>query len=189
MKGNFFVAILVFVGILFSACNLETEEGFYFDERTFNSEWNKWKNNDIKNYSFTMTGELPYWNFSRAIPMFDYSVNIIVKNGVMDSFEYTGEIPYERDEHDGETILELEPEFTSISDMYQKISDSAKEEREWWKKYTGGGIISTKFEIKYDKQLNYITFFEPVSKWKPDYIVDTTAHAVNISNFKILDEQ
>jgi len=186
MKRNIFVAILVFVGIfLFSACNLpETEEGFYFDEKTFNSEWNKWKNNNIKNYSFTLTGKLPYWYFSRAIPMYDYKVNIVVKNGVMDSFEYIGDVPY--GEYDGETILK--PEYTSISDMYQKISDSAKEEKEWWNNYTGGGIISTEYEIRYDKQLNYITFFEPVSKWKPDYIVDTTAHAVNILNFSILNE-
>jgi hypothetical protein len=185
MKGKIIIAVLAFISLSgFFACNLGIEKGFIFDEKTFNSEWNKWKNNDIQDYSFTMTGELPYWNFSRAILMFDYRVNIIVKNGVMDSFEYIGDIPYE---HDGETILG--PEFTSISDMYQKISDYAEGEREWWKNYTDGGIISTKFEIKYDKQLSYITFFEPVSKWKSDYIVDTTAHAVNISNFTILDEQ
>ena len=175
--------MLILAGVLFSSCNLMTEEGFVFDEETFNAERNKWKNNNIQNYRFTLTGELPGWNFSRAIPMFGYTVNIIVKNGIMDSFEYIGDIPYEQD---GLTILE--PEFTSVSDMYQKISDRAKEEKKWWNNNTGGGIISTKFEIEYDEQLHYVAFFEPVSEWKPNYIVDTTAHAVNITNFTILDE-
>jgi len=187
MKGNVFVTIFVFIGLFgFFACNLETEKekGFIFDEKTFNSEWNKWKSNDIKNYSFTLSGKLPYWNFSRAIPLHDYKVNIVVKDGVMDSYEYIGDVPHK----DGEDEISiLEPEFTSISDMYQKISNSAKDEREWWKNNSGGGLVSTKFEIKYDKQLNYITFFEPVSEWKSGYKVDTTAHAVYISNFNILE--
>jgi hypothetical protein len=183
MKGKICSVVVVFIGLfMFSTCDLLTEKGFIFDEEIFNSEWNKWENNDIKNYSFTLTGKLPYWNFSRAIPLYEYKVNILVKDGLMDSFEYIGNVPYE---DDGETIFE--PGFTSISDMYQKISDSAKEEREWWKNYSDGGIISTKFEIKYDKQLNYILFFEPVSEWKLGYIVDTTAHASTISNFTILD--
>jgi len=184
MKGNVFIAAFVFISLFgFFACNLETEKGLIFDEATFNSNWNKWRNKDIQNYSFTMNGELAYWNFSRAILMYKYEVNIVIKNGVMDSFEYIGNVPHK---DDGVSILE--PEFTSMSDMYQKISDWAKAEREWWDEYSGDGhIISTKFEIKYDSELHYITFFEPVSRWKPDVIVDTTAHAVVISNFKVLD--
>jgi hypothetical protein len=189
MKNNIFVTILVsIVFFIFSTCDLDLEnsdEGFHFDEKTFTSEWNAWKEKDIRNYSFTMIGELPYWNFSRAIPMHGYKVNIIVKNGTMDSFEYIGDIPYDENEN---SISE--PEFTSISDIYQKILDMAKDAKEWWGKYSGGGgIISTTYEIKYDSQLHYITFFEPVSKWKPDYIVDTTAHAIIISNFTVLDEK
>jgi hypothetical protein len=58
-----------------------------------------------------------------------------------------------------------------------------------WKRKAGGGrIISTAFKIHYDTQSHYITFFEPVSKWKPDYVVDTTVHAVTISNFAVLDK-
>jgi len=72
MKGNVFVTAFIFIG-LFSlfACNLETEteKGFIFDDETFNSKWNEWQNNNIQNYSFTMTGKLPSWNFSRAIDM------------------------------------------------------------------------------------------------------------------------
>ena len=190
MKGHIYITVVVFIGLFgFFACNPETKmetktgNGFIFDEKTFNSKWNEWQNNDIQNYSFTMTGELPYWNFSRAILMYEYNVNIVVKNGVMDSFEYIGDVPYKEDE-----ISILEPEFTSITDMYQKISDMAKTEKEWWNRYSGNGhIISTKFEVKYSTELNYITFFEPISKWKPDVIVDTTAHAVIISDFKALD--
>ena len=188
MKRNIFVAIIISIMLLVClACSLKTEDpdkGFFFDEETFTANWNAWKNKNIQNYSFTLAGELPIWNFSRAIPLHEYIVNIIVKNGVMDSFEYIGDIPY--DETDRESIFE--PEFTSISDMYQKISDSAKYQKEWWENYDGEGVISTKFEIKYNAQLNYIMFFEPVSEWESGWVVDTTAHAVIISNFTILDE-
>jgi hypothetical protein len=192
MKGNVFIAFLVFMGLFgFSACNFEAgnsenlNKGFYFDEKTFVSEWNEWKNKNIQNYSFTLTGELPHWNFSRAILMFEYKVNVIVKNGIMESFEYVGDVPHGENEN---SILE--PEFTSISDMYQKISDKAKEEKEWWNQYSGdGGIISTTYEIRYDPQLHKVTFFEPVSKWESGWLVDTTAHAVTISNFTVLDSK
>jgi len=184
MRRNIFIAVWVFIGLFgFFACNLETEKGFIFDEKTFNSKWNEWRKNDIQNYSFTMVGELPYWNFSRDILMYEYKVNIVVKNGVMDSFEYIGDIPYE---DDGISILE--PEFTSISDMYQKISDSVKAEKEWWGKNSGeGGFVSTTFNINYDPQLHYIIYFEPVTEVKSGWILDTTNHAVNISNFAVLN--
>jgi hypothetical protein len=184
MKENTFIAILGFIVLLgFSACNLETDKGFYFDEKTFTSEWNAWENRNIKNYSFTLTGELPNWNFSRAILMHEYKVNIIVKNGTMDSFEYIGDVPYSEDE---ETILE--PEFTSISDMYQKIFDRAKEEREWWENHSGeGGFVSTTLKVKYDSELHYITFFEPITEVESGWILDTTNHAVTISNFTDFD--
>jgi hypothetical protein len=150
MKRNIFIVVLLSIGLfVFSACILETEnldKGFYFEEETFAAEWNIWKNQNIQNYSFTMTGKLPHWNFDpqRAILMRDYKVDIIVKNGIMDSFKYIDDVPYE----DESSILE--PEFTSISDMYQKISTMAENEKEWWNEYSGEeGIISTTYEIKY----------------------------------------
>ena len=186
MKRNIFMFVLALISLFgFLACEIETEEGFIFDEQTFNAQWNKWKENDIQNYSFTMTGKLPHWHFSRAILMYKYEVNIVVKNGVMDSFKYMGDVPHkERDEH---SILE--PEFTSIADMYRKIADSAKAEKEWWEKHSGdGGFVSKTFLIKYDPQFQYITYFEPKTTVESGWILDTTEHAVYISNFKILNE-
>jgi hypothetical protein len=185
MKENMVITVLVFINLFwFFACSpgTETEKGFIFDERTFNAEWHEWQNHDIQNYSFTMTGKLPHWNFSRAILMYGYKVNIIVKNGIMDSFEYIGDVPYE---NHGVSILE--PEFTSISDMYQKISDRAKDEKEWWEKYSDeGGFVSITFKIEYDPQLHYIRYFEPVTVVESGWILDTTNHAVSISNWAIL---
>jgi len=185
MKKYIYIVLLVFFGLLvFSTCNLETEKGFHFDEKKFNSEWNKWTEKNIQDYSFTLNGKLPYWNFSRAIPMLEYEVNIIVKNGEMESFEYIGEIPH--DENDENSVFE--PEFTSISDLYQKISDRSREEKEWWNNYSGNGhILSTEYVIKYNSELNYVTFFEPVSNWKSNVEVDTTAHAISISKFVVLE--
>jgi hypothetical protein len=189
MKRNVFTALLismVFSG--FVGCNpdfdKDEDNGFYFDEKTFSSEWNAWKAKDIKNYSFTMAGELPHWDFlgARAVLMSKYEVNITVKDGTMDSFEYTGNVPQ------GEDGTIFEPEFTSISDMYEKIAHRASEEQKWWEEYSGeGGFVSTTFVIKYDPQLHYITFFKPVTKVKPDYILDTINHAVAVSDFMVLD--
>jgi hypothetical protein len=187
MKRNIYTLAIFFIFVCifgFTGCYIEKDKGFHFDEKIFTSEWNSWKNINILNYSFTMTGELPYWNFSRAILMKKYEVNIVVKNGVMDSFEYKGDVPKTED---GNSILE--PEFTSISDMYKKIHDMAEDEKEWWKGYTGKGIISTKFEVKYDTKSHYITYFEPVSEWESGWIVDSTAHSVTISNFTILNAE
>jgi hypothetical protein len=181
------VKILLFIGVFcIFGCDLwiNNDGDFYFDEKNFLSEWDAWNNQNINNYSFVLKGELPYWNYPRAILMFDYEVKIIVKNGIMDSFEYFSRVPH--DAEDVESILE--PEFTSISDMYQKIYDRAQDEKIWWNGYSGNGhIISTTYDVKYNENLHYISAFEPISKWKPDVIVDTTAHAVSISDFVVLD--
>ena len=114
MKKCEFFALLFVIGFIgFSACELNADRGFSFDEKKFKSNWNSWDKNDIENYSFTMAGRFPYWNMPRAILMYHYEVNIVVKNGTMASFEYIGNnVPYNED---GKTIME--PEFTSISDM------------------------------------------------------------------------
>ena len=168
---------------LFSACSLENEKGFIFDEKTFNSEWNKWENRNILNYSFTISGRYYGEIMPRALWSCEYEANIIVKNGFMESFEYIGKnIPY--DVYDDNIV---EPEIKTISAIYQTIADRATEERNWWKNNSGNGIISTTLIVKYDPQLNYVTFYEPVSNWESGLIVDTTDHAINISNFTVLD--
>jgi len=178
-----FGVLLIASVICITACDKD-DKGFYFDEKTFTSKWNKWEDKKIENYSFIMEGELPYGNFTRYIPLYKYKVKIVVKNGVMDSFEYIGDIPHD---YDGAI---LEPEYTSISDMFQKISDWAQAHKEWWyENPSPSNLISTVFDMKYDKDLHFITFFEPVSKWKPGTIVDTHAHAVKISEFTILEMQ
>jgi hypothetical protein len=185
MKRIIFIASLVFINIfMFSACDIDSlgsEKGFNFDENTFNSKWSSWQNNNIQNYSFTMTGQFPYWNSPRAILMYDYEVNIIVKNGIMDSYEYIGKnVPYEDD-------IIMEPSFTSITDLFQKIYDNARIERDWWSNHSGKGLISTTFVLEFDPILHYIKYFDPISNWESGWLVDTTAHKVTISNFTILD--
>ena len=182
MKRHIPIILLFFLMFLgFSSCNLENEKGFIFDEKKFNSEWNKWENRNILNYSFTISGRHYGRIMSRDLLSYEYEANIIVKNGFMESFEYIGKnIPYYDDKI-------AEPEIQSISYLYQKISERANESRADWKNYSGGGKISTTLNVKYDSQLNYITFYEPVTKWKSGWIVDTTDHAVKISNFTVLD--
>jgi len=178
--------LLIAVVLFITACDKndkDKEKGFYFDEKTFTSEWNAWEAQKIENYSFTLEGKLPYWNYTRDIPMYGYKVNIVVRNGVMESFEYIGDVPHS--DVDGSI---LEPEFTTISGIYQGIYNGAQYQKEWWSENTdSGALLSTSYNIKYDANLHIITYFEPTSQWAPNSIVDTTAHAVKISNFTVLN--
>ena len=183
MKTTKSILGLLIAGIMcITSCNKDNYKGFYFNEKAFTSEWNKWKDTKIENYSFVMEWELPNSHSgTRLIPLYKYKAKIIVSNGVMHSFEYIGNVP-----HDYEGLV-IEPEFTSISDMYQKIFDMAQIYKEWWYENPNpNGVISTKFEIEYDKNSYFIKFFKPVSRWEPDWIVDTLEHTVMISEFTII---
>jgi len=108
------------------------------DKEKFKSEWNLWKSKDIKNYSFKLKGD--------ASPMTDaYEVAIIVKNGIMDSFEYIGKKP------------NMEPEYTSISDMYQKIYN---EIMDYENQELENCHLVVQYEMEYDQESHYITNFE-----------------------------
>jgi len=163
--------LLIFCMILCSCSSREEEApvktpAFYFDEEKFQSEWNLWKSQDMKDYSFTLKGELPYWlyskakyyseaNYSEAILMYDYEVRITVKNGVMDSFEYIGTAPSEH----GSIV---EPEYTSLSDMYQKIYEEIKNDESDLSKFTNGCLISIRYEIEYNQEFHNITSYNPI---------------------------
>jgi hypothetical protein len=188
------VACLFFCLILCS-CSLFYDEGFHFDEKTFTSEWNIWKNQDIKNYNFTLKGELPSWNYANAkakpismdilmdIPMSSYEVEITVKNDIMNSFEYIGRTPHK--ERNNDSILE--PEYTSISDMYQKIYDDIKSCERYWKETSDKGcFLSKRYKIKYDSKYHYITQYEPITEVKSGCILDTSEHEVVVSAFSTL---
>ncbi|MDR2583848.1 MAG: hypothetical protein LBC75_10240 [Fibromonadaceae bacterium] len=177
------IACLFFCLILCSCTSIFEffEEGFYFDEEKFKSEWNLWKKQDIKNYSFTLKGKLPHWDYAKAkdyygaILMFGYEVEIIVKNGIMDSFEYIGKTP------------SSEPEYTSISDMYQKIYDDIKSCERYWKKTSDKGcLLSKHYKIKYDPKHHYITYYEPITNTRSGCILDTDEHEVTVSAFSTL---
>jgi hypothetical protein len=174
--------LFLFFCLFLCSCVFFEDEGFYFDEEKFMSEWKNWKSQDIKNYNFTLKGELPYWNYTKAILMYDYEVEIAVKNGIMHSFEYIGKTPNQ--EMDSESILE--PEYTSISDMYQKIYESIKDCERYWKETSDKGcFLSKRYEIKYDQKFHYITYFEPVTRVKSGCMMDTDEHEVAVSKFSI----
>jgi hypothetical protein len=125
-----------------------------FDEITFMSKWNTWNNNNIKNYSFTL--EESFYSISRGLPdPYSYEFKILVKNGVMDSFEY---FVY----YDGKPFEVNEnslPPFTSISDMYQKIYDDVQNT----KKFLKDSIYSYEYKLEYDSELYFITYYTVIS--------------------------
>jgi len=112
-----------------------------YDEEKFKSEWDIWKDQDIKNYSFTLKASIDG----------NYEVAIIVKNGIMDSFKYTGKTP------NGD----LEPEYTSISDMYQKIYDNIKYDEIKIQESSKCSRFA-EYETAYDQKFHYIKNFEAI---------------------------
>jgi hypothetical protein len=177
MKKLFMVGIVsTFIFIAFFACNnLNDQKKFTieynFDEETFLSEWNSWNNQNMQNYSFTlldgMRGKVDYLlengivseidlSHTRSIsgpppPDFIEEWKIIVKDGIMDSFEYTYLSPIIAEHNSfigygpSNPGSIKPPRYMSISDMYQKLSQS------------------TLFNIGYDLDFHYIKFLHYIS--------------------------
>jgi len=148
-----------------------SNSGFIFDEITFMSNWDSWNNQNIKNYSFNLSTNEPVQ--ARFSPIL-FGVNIIVRNGLMESYEYIF----------NETGLET-PIYTSICDMFQKIYDFAIENKSDWKNVDY--LISETWNIKFNESLNYITIFSGEYKWKstvPPFFYFVSHY---ISDFKIID--
>ncbi|MDR2594354.1 MAG: hypothetical protein LBC87_06255 [Fibromonadaceae bacterium] len=172
-------------------CSCSTEEktpDFYFDEKKFMSEWDIWKNPNIKNYNFTLDMKDYNYIVSRAKKYYgapyNYKVEIAVKNDTMDSFKYIGKAP-----HENGAIVE--PEYTSISDMYQKIYDEIKNHELEFLNRPQGCTIERRFEIKYNQEFHYITHYQPTFgkiSGCSDYTIDfeTSLYEVFISDFTIL---
>ena len=164
-------------------------KGFYFDEKEFTSEWDAWQKQNIQDYSFTLKGRLPeeYWKNTntKAIVLHEYEVRITVKDGVSSEFKYVGEAPHRVDSVTGTSTI-FEPEYSSIADLYQKISENAEIQKEWWKTHPDPPyLVSTKFNVLYNETSHYITKFDPVSSWKPGVSADPTLSAVTISDFVV----
>jgi len=185
--------LLLLACLILCFCSSEKEKtvAFYFDEKKFKSEWDIWKSQDIKNYSFTLKGELPYWDFPplypkakatimTVYPAYPYETKITVKNGVMDSFEYTPHEPISITPNP-----DVEPEYTTISDMYQKMYDNIKGWESSLPEFTDC-LASWGYEIEYNQEFHYITSFKPTWKRLEDCIFETTAHEVTASDFTIL---
>jgi hypothetical protein len=192
----------IFLLILCSCSSEEKTPAFYFDEKKFKSEWDIWKSQDIKNYSFTLKGALPYHHFQKlraksdgligAIPMYIYEAKITVKNGVMESVEYIGTDPPPRGPE--ASVIpnpNTEPEYTTISDMYQKMYDRIKMEELYLLNSTPGKgcfdiTTSVRFEIEYDQKFHYITYYSsPITTYSDRCLTDNTDHAVFVSDFTI----
>jgi|GEM_PF-2337157 len=184
--------------LILCSCSSEKEKTptFYFDEKKFKSEWDMWKSQDIKNYSFKLKGKLDADFFPRpkakskdeligTIPMYPYEAKITVKNGIMDSYEYIG-ITYPGTE----IILtpNVEPEFISISDMYQKIYDDIKDWESILQTKFKNCLVSWGYEVEYDQKYHYIKRSKPTGKISEDCLFETTKHEVTASDFTILND-
>jgi len=187
--------LLLLACLILCFCSSEKEKtvAFYFDEKKFKSEWDIWKSQDIKNYSFTLKGELPYWDFPplypkakatimTVYPAYPYETKITVKNGVMDSFEYTPHEPISITPNP-----DVEPEYTTISDMYQNLYYQIKhgEFENMYKPHANDCLISRQYEIEYNQEFHYITRSKPIFKFKSGCTADIVIDEVTVSNFTI----
>ena len=159
------------------------DNGFVFDEKTFMSHWDAWNMQNIKNYSFSLEQSYSFWFNSRGVPDWNtYKFKIIVKNGLMDSFEYN---VYDYDDNHVEG--NFDPPFTSITDMYQKIYDWAQQEKQNWKNSVYDGMfLSTEYNMEYNSELHYIAFFGIADVWHPNFF-GSPHSPFRVLDFKILD--
>jgi len=186
-KAIIFFCIL---GIIIISCDEEKEHVFIFDEKIFKSEWENWNNHGIENYSFTfISGKksiIDLFN-SRSLSVpplkpFIEEWKIIVKNGIMDSFEYTYyALLYEENNFIGfysqDSSYIKPPLFSTISDMYQYTSISVDNLRQW--------KVDMNVDIKYALDFNYITFFNVYR-----LLYDTDGNGITtyaVSDFIILE--
>ena len=180
-KSMMFGVVLSIIFISFSSCG--NVNNFHFDEKTFMANWNAWNNQNIQNYSFTLTESYSNWNNARGTPDWNtYKFNIVVKNGLMDSFEYS---VFDHEDRPVDGIYN--PPFTSISDMYKEIYNRAKFSEKMWKKNEYKGYyLSTEYIIDYNSELHYITFFGIYDEWNPNFC-GSPASPFKVSDFKVLD--
>ena len=194
-KNIIFLYILCFLGIIVTSCNEEKEEEkehvFIFDEKTFKSEWEKWNNHEIKNYSFTLisgkknTIDLFNSRSTSAPPPLEPFIEewkIVVKNSKMNSLEYT----YYAELYEGNNFIGFYPKYsdqvntplyTTISDIYQHTSISIDSLRTW--------KLDMNVIINYDQDFNYITFFHVYR-----LLYDRDGNGIKtfvVSDFKILE--
>jgi len=190
--------------LILCSCSSEKEEkektpAFYFDEQKFKSEWDIWKSQDVKNYSFTLKGELDFTLFPKSIakshdglieywPMYPYEVKIVVKNGIMDSFEYIGVNPPDAPEISLIPNPDVRPKYTSISDMYQKMYDRIKDWERDFSRFAEYCLAYFKYEIEYDQEFHYITRYNPDWGIIPGCIFETSEHEVLVSDFIIVND-
>jgi len=183
-----FLGFFSLFGIIITGCrNDENNNSFYLDEEKFFSEWNSWNNLNIKNYSFTISNGMKriidLYN-SRSIsapPPQDFieEWKIIVKNEKMDSFEYTYLTPIFEEYsiigfNPSNSGYIVNPHFTSISDMYQKLSPEGFYSQ-----------LNVKLNVRYDQNYHFIAQFHLCSAGCEGYCNGNTTYIV--SDFKILE--
>jgi len=181
---NLFKLCIVLLGIfiIFSACDSD----YYLDKDQFEKEWENWKKLNIQNYSFTILNGMNRNNNSflnsrslSAPPPQEYieKWKVIVKNSVMESFEYFNIIPL-YDSNNGYNIIipdnKRTPIYTSISNMYEELN------RIYFK-----SISKTKLNLKFDKDLHFITQQHHCENNDDGYCNGNTTRL--IIDFKILD--
>lgn len=162
------------IGIVFISCDLEESDeiNFKFDKETFMLNWNAWNDQNIKNYSFTLSRS---YNFFRGLIPTDDRFDIIVKDGILYTFEYYGNY---FDWQNKEPF----PLFTSICDIYQHIYDSIPNSKQALENDPNLTII---YNIEYNKELFYITYFNNIA-FLPD-VQGWVRPPFRIINFKRLD--
>jgi hypothetical protein len=149
----------------------EFGNGLNFDEEKFMSEWNSWNNQNIKNYSFILHGGTG--SFNNLIMPLDahppFSFKIIVLDGVMDSFEI---------------IINggVNPPFTTISHMYQRIFDEIQATRKWFNEGGNEVINSITINIGYGS-MHYIAFYGKSYDYKEGHEVSENGLSYGVSDF------
>jgi len=181
MKSKYvFSIVIIIMGIfclIITGCpNDKSMEGFNFDEKTFMSNWNSWKAQNIQNYSFVLHGGTGSYN-NQIMPLdahMPFSFKIFVIDGIMDSFEIVtnGGIGT--------------PPFTSISQMYQSIYDSVQETKKWFEKSGHEVINSITINVGYGS-MHYIKSYGRTYDYRKGHEVSENGLSYGVSDFQIIE--
>ncbi|MCR5219022.1 DUF6174 domain-containing protein [Treponema sp.] len=158
MKKSLFLIAAIVLG--FSSCSLDYNY-LEFDEDEFVSARNDWKDLDLQNYSFDITGESSDFD--------DYfSGKVTVKNGI-------GKIEFDRYSSKKWDIRSIDDVFAEIYESYQKVKDE----------YSYGRFKNVRYEISYDKRYHfpksmYLSVYNGKNLLSEDILV-----YINIDDFRV----
>ncbi len=184
---------------LFSCAKDATYEN-YFDSKSYKSNYDAWKSENLQNYTFTITSS----HSSASAVM--YKVIVEVRNNEVVSKEYPIPESEQRRQEEYLNNIKQNPLFgetNSIDDVFDYIfkryMDMVENPTPITSYDSGTGIMSEYYydavlcNVKYDSKYHYPTYIEFETRYKEldktDRVGFSSSSSYHITDFKILSDE